>query len=390
MASLELSSINQHPVLADFLKTDEPKEVNRLALQLKTLYTLKIDDSDADMTPLTICSFLGKIPQLTVLLQLFEKQEAADAETSSIRTATKNLKMVFRLLSGDDPYELMDNIKNQLSPLRWAAENGHLDALKLLVSHPSFGRNIAANNNLVLQKAMVNKHQEIIDFLLNDPNVLSTLFSDKALYIMSLAAEHGDIDFINTLLKYPEILKILNEGTLYPLYNAIQFGYINITNLLTSLPQVKKNMQGKEGDMLVVAAQHGRHPLIKWLVEVFPIFEKVIAYNTNQPFRLAAEHGHEGTVRFLLKYPEVEALMSAKNNDALKKAAYYKHTNIVNLLLSNPNVLSLAEKDSAPSVQKYVTLFEESGKIKPHSLTPIDEKCSTSDNAVPQSLGKPG
>jgi len=94
--------------------------------------------------------------------------------------------------------ELLFLIQNEKVPhnaISWAAENGYLELVKMLIDA---GAEITENGNYPLELASRNGHTEIVKILLDAG--ATTKDSEEEGYCLRLAADRGHIAIVNLLL----------------------------------------------------------------------------------------------------------------------------------------------------------------------------------------------
>jgi len=210
-------------------------------------------------------------------------------------------KVIKRLINeGANP-----KIKNSY-PLRWAAEKGYTEIVKLLipVSNPKA-------YNIALQCAAEKGYTKIVKLLIPVSD-LKTCNN----YTLQCAAEYGHLEIVKLLLSVLDP----KEYNSYALRLAAYNGHIEVVKILIPVSDPK----ACNSYALRLAAQHGYTEIVKRLIPV----SDPKALNS-YALRFAAEKGHTEVVKLLLPVSDPKA----QNNYALRYAIEKNHTDIINLLI---------------------------------------------------------
>lgn len=115
--------------------------------------------------------------------------------------------------------------------LKWAASNGHLEIVKLLVTCP--GVTAAADSNYALRWASSNGHTEVVQFLLGCTGVDPAAESNDAI---QRACSNGNVDIVKILLRHPAVDPTANNNN--ALFEAASHGHYEVVKALLARPGI--------------------------------------------------------------------------------------------------------------------------------------------------------
>jgi ankyrin repeat protein len=146
---------------------------------------------------------------------------------------SNSIKEVKKVLSNPK----LKTLNNPNINMRYAAEYGFSDILKLLLSDDRFD---PTENNAALDLASRNGHTEIVKLLLNDPRIDPTFNN----YAIQLSSSNGHFEIVKLLLKDKRVEPNVDNN--YPFRAALTKGYINIKELLFKNESVKKYLKKED------------------------------------------------------------------------------------------------------------------------------------------------
>ncbi len=216
--------------------------------------------------------------------------------TAPLTTAAAkgNVEIVRMLLNRPD---IDVNIKsNATTALIYAAENGHENVVRLLLSHHAIAVNEYNNNRLTaLTCAIRNCHSTIVKLLLERPDIDVNIQSNRGNTALMFAIQAGHYDIIQMLLRGKTDLNILNDAGDSALCFAIRHNRTEIARVLIERPDL--TTKAKEA-ALVTAGRCENKELVTTLLEH-------LHTNINEAFRKACRHACEELVRLLLNLPGI-------------------------------------------------------------------------------------
>lgn len=237
--------------------------------------------------------------------------------------------------------------------LHEAANNGHADIIRLLISRQAFVDQTDHLGGTALHRAAANGHERVSQILIEagadvnasyDPFVVSDILrgvrflKNKIIRLDSggrtplhQAAMHGHILLTRLLLQNGADINLRDEYGKTPLHVAAEAGYFDIVELL-----VRK---GSNVDDLGIPEPRPRSPYA-----TAPSAQK----ENLTPLLLAAQNGHLEVIRFLLENG-ARVNHQGKHGTALSLACYKGHFAVVALLLEHgANLILTGDNGRSP------------------------------------------
>ena len=221
--------------------------------------------------------------------------------TNKIDYFLNNLKHYIKGLFDTDRflYNQIHNLQPMDQALILASSIGDYDIVKELIQQ---GVDPSIMNNIALTQASKNGHFKVVDLLLNDPRVDPNRHN-LGLSPFQWAVDKGFTDIVQRFLQDKRIYPTTDRD--YAIRAASSKGYIDIVNLLLSLPKVPNKNVDPSADY-------------------------------NYAIRFASAHGHLPVVNRLLQDPRVDP--SANDNFAIEWANKEGHKDVVHRLLQDSRV----------------------------------------------------
>lgn len=169
------------------------------------------------------------------------------------------------------------------SALYWAAANGHLSVLLVLLEHGA------------------------------DPNIARTM---DGVTPMLQAAQGGHVDVVTVLLeKNADPNQAMTKGGATPMYMAAYFGYVDVvTVLLAKNADPNQARTDNGGTPMFMAAQFGHFDVVTTLADAGGLTGTVLTSNGATDLWAACWQGHMDVVQYLLAQPTVE--INRRRSDA--------------------------------------------------------------------------
>lgn len=149
-----------------------------------------------------------------------------------------------------------------------AASNGDLNKIKELISQVDINGQDDRGRTALMQAAFFG-HADILEFLLQQPNININAQDHKKYTALSLAASVGRENIMKILLKVHHI-DVNTQNTITgntPLIQASKEGHENIVNLLLNIPTINLNIRNLDGFTgLMLAVLNGREVIAKRLL----------------------------------------------------------------------------------------------------------------------------
>ena len=237
------------------------------------------------------------------------------------------------------------------TPLHLAAETGHIEYVKLLLSMPDIDVNAQTVSELIpgrhtpLHYAVRGGHTECVKLLLAQPGI-NVNAKDKDGYTpLHYAMKNGNVECVKLLLEHQNINVNAQDKSGYtPLHLAAEKGHTECFKLLLDYNRIEINTTDRSGcTPLHLAAENGHSECIKLLLGMPGV-------DVNAPCRhdyrddytslhLAAENGHTECVKVLLGHKDVN--VNAQDEDGctpLHFAVQNGHSECVKLLLGSKDI----------------------------------------------------
>jgi len=172
--------------------------------------------------------------------------------------------------------------------LHYSAENGHLEAVKYLVS---IGANVHFDYEKTLQSSALevsakSGHLGVVKYLVS---VGANIHTNND-YALELSAKHGHLGVVKYLVDIGADIHVDNG---YALRWSAEYGHLEVVKYLIS---VGANIHTHNDYALGLSAYYGHLEIVKYLIDVGA---NVCAKN-NHALRFSAESGHLEVVKYLI------------------------------------------------------------------------------------------
>ncbi|KAK5997079.1 Ankyrin-3-like protein [Cladobotryum mycophilum] len=191
---------------------------------------------------------------------------------NALTSATEKRNIPAMRLLLDRKWGIDCNKGNRLgkTPLHYAALNGHLEAVQLLLAQPGVDFNHEDyDRNTPLHYAGQNGHLEAVQLLLAQPGIDLSPKDKNHKTPLHMAASNSNHEVIRLLLAQPGIdLNPKDKNHKIPLYYAAQNGHPETVQLLLMQPGINPNQVDNTGkDPLYWALVGGRVSVVRLLAE---------------------------------------------------------------------------------------------------------------------------
>ncbi len=178
------------------------------------------------------------------------------------------------------------------------------------------------------------------------------------------ASMNGNLDVVNQLLEFPDVVANIATFDNCALRWAAANGHLTVVNRLLEFPAVVANIAADGNGALRWAAQKGQLAVVNRLLEFPAVVTNVAAVKTDA-LRSAAANGHLAVVNRLLEFPAVVTNVAAANNYALKWAAAKGHLAVVNRLFvaMRPTDINIAIEQHPNLAPLYENFKKETGEL---------------------------
>jgi ankyrin repeat protein len=257
-----------------------------------------------------------------------------DGFTSTLQMASRlglNTVVAF-LLQGNVNIELRDTIR-RLTPLLWAVECGHFEAVKLLVKSGA-DVNAQTGHESVLDVAVRRIDKTIVKFLLGEGAEAKVEFSERLVEVASGKRKFDDMSEIVEMMLDAGADVNTQVDTLYSALGlAVSSGHNELAELLLNKGADVNKQGGKYGCALGSAAHAGHEESVELLLKRDAEIDAQ-AGDFGTALGAAAYKGHIGVVRLLSTWGADITKQGGKYGCALGSAVHSGHKNIVQLLLA--------------------------------------------------------
>eukprot|EP00808_Paulinella_micropora_P027850 g81278.t1 len=317
-------------------------ELARMLLEAKA----NIEDRDsAGMTALLLAAEGGNVEVLKWLTDTIgqsTQERDDDGFTALFWAAHEGHVDVTRFLVGLPGANVNDRAPDGMTPLAYAAWQGHLEVLKLLVEAKA-SANQADNLGVTpLHWAAEDGHRDCMAYLLKEAKADLTLQNQRGETPLLVAAEHGHLPLVKLLVtEYKASVAVRNSEHASPLICAAKNGHLPVVTWLITKAKMKINERQKDAHAytsLLWAVQNKHAALVDWLIEANANISLVDRAHGMSALHIAASRGHVSIVERLL---ELKADLHARaskpeGSTALHLAAQEGHLEAVACLLRNP------------------------------------------------------
>ena len=289
-------------------------------------------------SPLTAAAICGNLKMLRLFLQhpkIEINTQDHHGRTALFHAAQRgHSEVVSELLGESQTLVNTFDTETKTTPLMISIINGYNDILMMLLQH----RNIDINARTSM----------FIIHLGNNYELQSTMWAST----LTVAAHFGNSEAVKMILQDPRLR--LNDGGLLPLTAAAQMGHVDIVRHLLAHPDVDPNAVANpcRETALTIASRMGHHEVVsellkhertlvnlklnreidmkpKWIDNMIVIYE---AWANYSPLSAASGRGHVKVVKTLLDSSDIK-VSNDEGLAALEEAADHGHSGVVRLLL---------------------------------------------------------
>jgi len=231
------------------------------------------------------------------------------------------------------------------TPLAWAAHNGHVDVVKILLGREEVDPDkLDIDGHTPLSLAAWGGHEGVVKILLGREEVNPDKPNNNGQTPLSLAAWDGHEGVVRILLEREEVNPDKpNKDGRAPLWHAAFNGHEGVVKLLLERESVNPDRPNTYHQTpLSDAAWGGHEGVVKMLLGQEGVNPNWSDNHGRSPLWHAAFNGHEGVVKILLGREEVSPDKPDNyGRTPLSRAASFGHEGVVKMLLGreevNPN-----------------------------------------------------
>jgi ankyrin repeat protein len=221
---------------------------------------------------------------------------------------------------------------NSYTVLTWAAENGHIEIVRLLLKSADFNQADNAGQTAFM-RAAVNGHKEIAELLIEKGADVNQADKDGDTALMKA----GRIEIVKLLLEKGAKVNQADEYGDTALIFAAANGRIEIVKLLLEKGADVNQANNNGYTALILAAVNGRIEIVELLLEK-GVDVNQANNNGDTVLMKAAANGYIEIFELLLEKGADANEYNNFGDTALMKAIYYGHIKIVKLLLKRDDV----------------------------------------------------
>jgi ankyrin repeat protein len=221
---------------------------------------------------------------------------------------------------------------NRRTPLYYAARNGHEDVVKLLLDADATVDSQNTLNRTPLSYAAWNGHEAVVKLLLEKDAAIDSQ-NQSGRTPLSYAAWSGHETVVKLLLDNGAAVDSRDQDNRTPLWYAARNGHEFVVKLLLDKGASVDTHNRDRRTSLSCAAEDGHNGLVKLLLN-----KSAAVHSQNKfgrtPLSFAAGNGHEAVVKHLLDNDAVVDSRNKSDRTPLSYAAWNGHEAVVKLLLS--------------------------------------------------------
>ncbi len=291
-----------------------------------------------------------------------------------------NTKAVEVLLQKGADLQIPD--KNDKSVLFHAAEQNQTEVLKALLANDK-GRDLVKvadqYDNLPIHVAAEEGHLESLKILVNTGSPLRMKNEDERAPI-HLASIHGRLNIIEELLIHDRnLIMMQDEDSNTPLHLACINKRYKTTALLIRYGADVNHRNTKKWTPLDCAANAGAFHCAKLLLEACAPVDPLDRTSTT-PLHLAAENGHPKIVELLLSYGADVTMKDSQGKNPLERAIFHRKKSCILAILHSSKHWKKALRTSHPIRDSYGSIVPETPlrhliKTYPDLAEVVFDKC---------------
>ncbi|KAJ7582134.1 ankyrin repeat-containing domain protein, partial [Mycena floridula] len=247
---------------------------------------------------------------------------------------------------------------DHMTPLHYAASEGHLEVVALLMQHADTNVNSRTfSGDTPLHMALSGGHQKTAELLLGHPEVQSNLSNTHGVLPWMLAAEKGYQGIMELLLTRDDFdPNGQDEEFLTPLSHATANGHVRSMKYLLSLPQI--NFSTSFNMARAASGGHDSVEVIDLLHGHDDLKPNVQSYKSHGPLSWAAARGHIEWVKFLLQLPGIipDLRDTMESRTPLSYAASDCSTKTIHILMQRSDVDPNSQDKHGRTPLSYATM----------------------------------
>jgi uncharacterized protein (DUF1697 family) len=180
-----------------------------------------------------------------------------------------------------------------------AAQNGHLETVKLLLEKVPATAQVQNNNGATpMYIAAQNGHIETVDLLMEKAPATAEVQEINGLTPLHTAAQEGHLETVKLLLeKAPATAEVQSKNGSTPLYIAAKNGHLDTVKLLLEKAPATAEVLNKDGDTpMYIAAQRGHNAIAQVPFENMPETIRDLGTEGRGPIKIIPKNRYENSV----------------------------------------------------------------------------------------------
>lgn len=268
----------------------------------------------------------------------------------------------------------IDNKKSEEASLFVACEEGNLEIVQRIAETEGFDPNQVCkdplfNDNLTpLMIACKNFSNDIVRYLLKidsiDINFVVNKNNISAAYI---SCEVNNVNALKLLIEDPRFDPALSFRHDIPLLHACINNYVEIVDILVSIPgiDINKMSRNMRSFPLIATVRTGNHEILSKLLTCPTIdVNQAVPFDGVTPLMTACKSNDASIVQMLLSIPEIDVNKESKDGKIfpLSVACEYGNCGVVELLLSDKRLI--LTKNQMMKIKPFLSNLDEELKNK--------------------------
>mmetsp|Transcript_29834 Transcript_29834/g.65212 ORF Transcript_29834/g.65212 Transcript_29834/m.65212 type:complete len:884 (-) Transcript_29834:338-2989(-) len=234
-----------------------------------------------------------------------------------------------------------DKPEEGFTPLFIAAQEGHADIVRKLLTHPQLDVNRAEENGITpLNMAAQQGHLEVVVALLEDARAHVNQPTKDGCTPLYIAAQQGHVEVVRTLMlgsrNGPVDVNAAMKNGVTPIYMASQKGHGEVVRLLMRHPRININAADWRGfTPLYIAAAEGHLKVVQQLMlhQHVDVNTVPMVLNGGTTLFMAVQGGHFEIVSLLCSHPDIDVNKAEENGETPLDAAMRKGYRSIEKLL---------------------------------------------------------
>jgi ankyrin repeat protein len=222
------------------------------------------------------------------------------------------------------------------TPIMWAAENGHVSVVKLLVDRTDVEADFKDQRGKTpLSYAAENGHEAVVKLLIDRADVDTDSKDSYGRTPLSYAARNGHEAVVKLLIDRADVDTDSKDSYGWtPLSSAAMCGHEAVVKLLVDRIDVDADSKSHNGRTpLSWAALNGHEAVVKLLVDRTDVEADSKDQDGSTPISLAAANGREAVVKLLIDRTDVDADSKDQvGNTPHSLAAFFERESVVSIL----------------------------------------------------------